>query len=219
MIKVNATNLPTLPLGDSDKVVVGEPVIAIGSPLGLSGTVTSGIISAFDRPVTAGGSGDTSFINAIQTDAAINPGNSGGPLVDGNGFAIGVNSAIATLGSGSVGSIGLGFAIPINAARRIAQEIIQTGTSSTPILGVMVDLNYDGPGARLSDITSGGPADQAGLVAGDIVLAINGRSISGSTELVVAIRANAPGVTIELRVRKANGAERNVSATLSRQVD
>lgn len=219
VVKVNATNLPTLPLGDSDKVVVGEPVIAIGSPLGLSGTVTSGIISAFDRPVTAGGSGATSFINAIQTDAAINPGNSGGPLVDGNGFAIGVNSAIATLGSGTVGSIGLGFAIPINAARRIAQEIIQTGTSSTPILGVMVDLNYDGSGARLSDVTSGGPADQAGLVAGDIVLAINGRSISGSTELVVAIRANAPGAIIELRIRKSNGVERNVSATLSRQVD
>ncbi|MFM1905686.1 MAG: hypothetical protein RIT32_482 [Actinomycetota bacterium] len=219
VIKVNATNLPTMPLGDSDKVVVGEPVIAIGSPLGLSGTVTSGIVSAFDRPVTAGGSGDTAFINAIQTDAAINPGNSGGPLVDSNGFAIGVNSAIATLGGSTTGSIGLGFAIPINAARRIAQEIIQTGTSSTPILGVMVDLNYSGPGARLSDITAGGPADVAGLEAGDLVLAINGRSINGSTELVVAIRANAPGETIELRIQKENGQQRTVQATLARQVD
>lgn len=219
VIKVNATNLPTMPLGDSDKVVVGEPVIAIGSPLGLSGTVTSGIVSAFDRPVTAGGSGDTAFINAIQTDAAINPGNSGGPLVDSNGFAIGVNSAIATLGGSTTGSIGLGFAIPINAARRIAQEIIQTGTSSTPILGVMVDLNYSGPGARLSDITAGGPADAAGLEAGDLVLTINGRSINGSTELVVAIRANAPGETIELRIQKENGQQRTVQATLARQVD
>lgn len=219
VIKVNATNLPTMPLGDSDKVVVGEPVIAIGSPLGLSGTVTSGIVSAFDRPVTAGGSGDTAFINAIQTDAAINPGNSGGPLVDSNGFAIGVNSAIATLGGSTTGSIGLGFAIPINAARRIAQELIQTGTSSTPILGVMVDLNYSGPGARLSDVTAGGPADAAGLEAGDLVLAINGRSINGSTELVVAIRANAPGETIELRIQKENGQQRTVQATLARQVD
>lgn len=219
VIKVNATNLPTMPLGDSEEIVVGESVIAIGSPLGLSGTVTSGIVSAFDRPVTAGGSGDTAFINAIQTDAAINPGNSGGPLVDSNGFAIGVNSAIATLGGSTTGSIGLGFAIPINAARRIAQEIIQTGTSSTPILGVMVDLNYDGPGARLTDITAGGPADQAGLESGDLVLAINGRAINGSTELVVAIRANAPGETIELRIQKENGQQRTVNATLSRQVD
>ena len=219
VIKVNATNLPTMPLGDSEKVVVGESVIAIGSPLGLSGTVTSGIISAFDRPVTAGGSGDTAFINAIQTDAAINPGNSGGPLVDSNGFAIGVNSAIATLGGSTTGSIGLGFAIPINAARRIAQEIIQTGTSSTPILGVMVDLSYDGPGARLSEVTAGGPAATAGIEAGDLVLAINGRSISGSTELVVAIRANAPGETIELRIQKQNGQQRTVRATLARQVD
>jgi len=219
VIKVNATNLPTLPLGDSDKVAVGEPVIAVGSPLGLSGTVTSGIVSAVDRPVTAGGSADTSFINAIQTDAAINPGNSGGPLVDGAGFAIGVNSAIATLGSSTTGSIGLGFAIPINAARRIAQEIIQTGTSSTPILGVLVDLSYDGPGARLTNVTAGGPAEQAGLEAGDLVLEINGRSINGSTELVVAIRSYAPGERIELKIQKSNGAQRTVSATLSRQVD
>lgn len=219
VIKINAQNLPTLPLGDSDKVVVGEQVIAIGAPLGLTGTVTSGIISAFNRPVTAGGSGDTAFINAIQTDAAINPGNSGGPLVDSNGFAIGVNSAIATLGVASSGSIGLGFAIPINAARRIAQEIIQTGTSSTPILGVMVDMSYDGPGALLTDVTPGGPADLAGIVAGDLVLSINGRSINGSTELVVAIRANVPGETIELRIQNAAGQQRTVSATLSRQVD
>jgi putative serine protease PepD len=219
VIKVNATNLPTLPLGDSDKVTVGEPVIAVGSPLGLSGTVTSGIVSAFDRPVTAGGSGDTSFINAIQTDAAINPGNSGGPLVNGAGFAIGVNSAIATLGGSTTGSIGLGFAIPINAARRIAQEIIQTGTSSTPILGVLVDLNYNGPGARLTNVTADGPAEQAGLEPGDLVLAINGRSINGSTELVVAIRSYAPGERIELTIQKSNGTQRTVSATLSRQVD
>ena len=219
VIKIDATNLPTLPLGDSDNVVVGEQVIAIGAPLGLTGTVTSGIISAFNRPVTAGGSGDTAFINAIQTDAAINPGNSGGPLVDSNGFAIGVNSAIATLGIGASGSIGLGFAIPINAARRIAQEIIQTGTSSTPILGVLVDTDYEGPGARLADVTPGGPAEEAGIEAGDLILAINGRNINGSTELVVAIRANAPGETIELRVQKSTGQQRTVTATLSRQVD
>jgi len=124
VIKVTRTGVPALQFGDSDKVQVGDSVIAIGSPLGLSGTVTSGIISAKNRAVTAGdGQSESSFINALQTDAAINPGNSGGPLVDKTGAVVGVNSAIATLGSSfgsQSGSIGLGFAIPINQARRTA---------------------------------------------------------------------------------------------------
>lgn len=220
VIKVEKTNLPTLGLGDSRAVVVGERVIAIGSPLGLSGTVTSGIVSALDRPVTAGDAQDTSFINAIQTDAAINPGNSGGPLVNSKGLVIGVNSAIATLGiSSQAGSIGLGFAIPINEARRIAEEIIQTGTSSTPILGVLVDLSYTGPGALLTEITKNGAASTAGIKAGEIILSVNGRIVNSSTELVVAIRANAPGDTVTLRVKGSDGKIRSVKAILDKQVE
>jgi len=141
VIKIATTGLTALQLGDSDKVAVGDSVIAIGSPLGLSGTVTLGIISAKDRAVTAGESGnDNSFINALQTDAAINPGNSGGALVDAQGRIIGVNSAIATLTSGGVsGSIGLGFSIPINEAKRVIDEIIATGKSTRPVMGVVFD--------------------------------------------------------------------------------
>ena len=142
MIKVNGvTGLKAAPLGRSSGVVVGDPVVAIGSPLGLTGTVTSGIVSALDRPVRAGGEGtDTNaVIDAIQTDAAINPGNSGGPLVDGGGKVIGINSAIATLGSaggGQTGSIGVGFSIPIDQARSIAEELIRTGKATHPVIGV-----------------------------------------------------------------------------------
>jgi putative serine protease PepD len=173
-----------------------------------------------DRPVTAGDAQDTSFINAIQTDAAINPGNSGGPLVNSKGLVIGVNSAIATLGiSSQAGSIGLGFAIPINEARRIAEEIIQTGTSSTPILGVLVDLSYTGPGALLTEITKNGAASTAGIKAGEIILSVNGRIVNSSTELVVAIRANAPGDTVTLRVKGSDGKIRSVKAILDKQVE
>ncbi len=148
VVKVDATDLPTVVIGDSDSVVVGDLAIAIGSPLELDGTVTAGIISALNRPVTAGGEGETAFINAIQTDAAINPGNSGGALVNAAGQVIGVNSAIATLGDGSgqSGSIGLGFAIPINQVKRIAEELINTGTSTKPIIGVTLDQTYQGAG-------------------------------------------------------------------------
>ncbi|MEY3074643.1 MAG: hypothetical protein RJB25_280, partial [Bacteroidota bacterium] len=177
VLKVNRTGLTALTFGDSDQVAVGDSVIAIGSPLGLSGTVTLGIVSAKDRAVTAGESaGDSSFINAIQTDAAINPGNSGGPLVNSAGAVIGVNSAIATLGSSSInsqsGSIGLGFAIPINQARKTAEQLIKNGKATYPVVGVSVDMQYAGDGARIADtsnaILPGGPAAKAGLRAGDL---------------------------------------------------
>ena len=147
---------PALPLGNSDSVVVGDPVLAIGSPLGLSGTVTSGIVSAKNRPVTAGGeraAATASYINAIQTDAAINPGNSGGPLVDLDGEVIGVNSAIATVGGslgGESGNIGVGFAIPINQARRTVEQLIDNGKAEFPIIGASLDGTYDGEGARIA---------------------------------------------------------------------
>ena len=219
VIKVDRSDLPVTTLGTSSDVKVGDTVIAIGSPLGLQGTVTSGIVSALDRPVTAGGgeSGETSFINAIQTDAAINPGNSGGPLVDGNGRVIGVNSAIASMGSaggGHAGSIGLGFAIPIDTAQRIASEIMETGSSQTPVVGIQVDPQYTGPGARVAEVTPGGPADQAGLQAGDMVTAIDGEPVGDSTSLVVAIRDNAVGDSVTLTVERA-GDTQDIPVTLS----
>ena len=208
VVKVDRTGLPTVPLGNSTDVKVGDAAIAIGAPLGLDGTVTSGIISAVDRPVTAGGdaSTDTSFINAIQTDAAINPGNSGGPLLNGNGAVIGVNSAIASLAAGvngEAGNIGLGFAIPINSAKRIAEELIATGKSRTPLIGVKLDMAFAGPGAKVQSVTSGSPADKAGLRTDDIIVEVNGRSIDDATELVVEIRNHAPGEKITVGYTRA----------------
>jgi putative serine protease PepD len=218
VVKVDATGLTASALGNSDGVVVGDTAVAIGSPLGLEGTVTSGIISSLNRPVTAGGSGESSYINAIQTDAAINPGNSGGPLVNAKGQVIGVNSAIASLGQTSTGqqqgSIGLGFAIPINQAKRVAEEIISTGKSSHPIIGVSVDLTYNGPGALVKKVNPGGPSDKAGIKAGDIIVKVDGRAVADSTEMVVAIRTHAPGDTITITVKDDSGT-RDVQVTLA----
>jgi len=207
VLKIDVTDSPALQLGNSDTIQVGDSVIAIGSPLGLAGTVTSGIISAKDRPVTSGGgTGQNSFINALQTDAAINPGNSGGPLVDANGAVIGVNSAIASLGSNFAsqsGSIGLGFAIPINQAKKTAEQIIKTGKATYPIMGISVDTTFSGTGARIttlgSGILAGGPAAKAGLRAGDIIIELDGKSIANSDELVVAIRSHNVGDRVTVK--------------------
>ena len=201
VLRIDRGNLPVAALGDSDDVVVGDATIAIGSPLGLTGTVTSGIVSALNRPVTAGDATDVSFISAIQTDAAINPGNSGGPLVNSRGEVIGINSAIATTGSsvsGQSGSIGLGFAIPINQARRVATELIETGSSSYPVIGVQLDMSYEGQGALVQSVVEGGPASETELTAGDVITAIDGVKVSDGTELVVRIRAKNPGDVVEL---------------------
>ena len=222
VVKIAATNLPALQFGDSDKIQVGDSVIAVGSPLGLSGTVTSGIISAKNRAVSAGGSsGESSFINALQTDAAINPGNSGGPLVDSTGAVIGVNSAIASLGSsigGQSGSIGLGFAIPINQARKTANQLIKTGKATYPIIGISLDLNYSQGGAKISNtptgIHSGGPAEAAGLQAGDIITKFDGKAINGPDELVVAVRAKSVGDRVRLTYLR-NGTSHEVTVTLA----
>ena len=218
VVKVDAAGLTASTLGNSSGVVVGDAVIAIGSPLGLEGTVTAGIISSLNRPVQAGGSGESSYINAIQTDAAINPGNSGGPLVDARGQVIGVNSAIASLGQAATGqqsgSIGLGFAIPINQAKRVAEEIISTGKSSHPIIGVSVDLTYAGPGALVKKVNPGGPSDKAGIKAGEIIVKVDGRTVADSTEMVVAIRTHAPGDTITITVKDGSGT-RDVQVTLA----
>ena len=212
VLKILATGLPALQFGDSDKVAVGDSVIAIGSPLGLSGTVTLGIISAKDRAVTAGGSaGESSFINALQTDAAINPGNSGGPLIDTTGAVIGVNSAIATL-SGSLnsqaGSIGLGFAIPINQARKTANQLITTGKASYPVMGISIDMNFAGPGAKVTTadgaIVPGGPAQRAGIKPGDLIIEFGGKAINNPDELIVAIRARNIGERVEVKFKRGS---------------
>jgi putative serine protease PepD len=213
VVKVDRRGLPAVVLGDSAAVRVGDIAIAIGAPLGLDGTVTSGIISALDRPVTAG-EADDAYINAIQTDAAINPGNSGGPLLNGAGAVIGVNSAIASLATGGEpGNIGLGFSIPSNSAKRIADELIATGKSRTPLMGVQLDMAYADGGARVETVTSGSGADAAGLRIGDVIISVNDRSIDDATELVVSIRSYAPGETIKIGFSR-DGQDRSVDLVL-----
>jgi len=215
VIKVAATGLPALTLGDSESLVVGDTVVAVGAPLGLQGTVTTGIISALNRPVTAGGQGEMSFINAIQTDAAINPGNSGGPLVDANAHVIGVNSAIASLGasaSGQSGSIGLGFAIPINQAKRIVEELIATGKSSVPIVGVQLNMQSTLRGGDVVSVEPGGPADKAGLKAGALVVSVDGRVIHDSTEFIVTVRSHSPGDKVKLKLQTGETIEVTLGA-------
>ena len=158
VIEADTGSRPSLALGDSDQVVVGDPVIAIGAPLGLQGTVTTGIVSAVNRPVSAGvqnRNDPATYINAIQTDAAINPGNSGGPLVDIQGRVIGINSAIAQapgpFGSGAAGNIGLGFAIPSNQAGRTAEALIAKGVAEYPVIGVSLTSDYQGEGVKVAE--------------------------------------------------------------------
>ena len=223
VIKVDRQGLAPLVLGDSDDVVVGDPVVAVGAPLGLQGTVTTGIVSALNRPVSAGSAAETAFINAIQTDAAINPGNSGGPLVDANGEVIGINSAIAQRPgvTAASGSIGLGFAIPSNQARRTAEELIETGRATYPVIGVLLDQRYTGEGVQVSTepqngsppVTPGGPAEAAGIQPGDVIVAIDGRPVTEADELIVAIRAKAPGDAVTLTIR-ADGGDREVRVVL-----
>ena len=199
-----AKSLTPAAIGSADQMRVGDTVVAIGSPLGLSATVTSGIVSAVHRPVTTGDGDDSSFINAIQTDAAINPGNSGGPLVDLQGQVIGVNSAIASLGAtdgnDESGNIGVGFAIPIEQVQVTADQILKTGRARYPIIGASVRGTEAGNGAVIRSVQSGSPAARAGLRAGDRVTAVDGSTTDGSAELVVAIRAHVPGDRITLTV-------------------
>ena len=201
VLKIQARGLPVVELGNSDGVVVGDTVIAIGSPLGLQSTVTSGIISALDRPVTTGdNNSELSFIEAIQTDAAINPGNSGGPLIDAKGRVIGVNSAIATNTSNKseAGSIGLGFAIPVNLVARVAQEIIDTGEATVPVMGIKLNIQSAVEGAVVVDVTKNGPAAKAGVKKGDIIVKADGRVIHNDAELVIVIRSKNPGDVVEV---------------------
>jgi putative serine protease PepD len=181
-------------------------------------------VSALNRPVSAGSEQETAFINAIQTDAAINPGNSGGPLVNAAGEVVGINSAIAQPPgalSAAGGSIGLGFAITSNQARRTAEQLIETGAATYPIIGVLLDQAYTGEGVQVATeqrgdtppVTPRGPADRAGIRRGDVIVAIDGRPVTEPDELIVAIRAKTPGETIVLRVRTGSE-ERDVRVVL-----
>ena len=219
VLKVDKPGLVAASLGESDDVQVGDPVVAIGSPLGLAGTVTSGIVSALHRPVRLSGEGsDTNaVINAIQTDASINPGNSGGALVDASGAVIGINSAIASLGGTGTqgGSIGLGFAIPIDTVRGIAEQLIATGKAVHASLGLNTRSVTDGQrdGALVLNVEPGSPAAAAGVEEQDVVIAVDGDAVDSSEELAVAVDEHRPGDTITLEVVR-DGSSREVKATL-----
>lgn len=207
------SGLTPIALGSSGDLRVGQDVVAIGSPLGLEGTVTVGIVSALNRPVAAGGDSrnQNTVLDAIQTDAAINPGNSGGALVNMNGELVGVNSAIATLGGDSAesqsGSIGLGFAIPVDQAKRIADELVQTGTASHASLGVQVGNDASVDGAKIVEVTEGGAAAAAGLPSGVVVTKVDGRVINSADALVAAVRSKAPGTKVTLTYQGSGGPE------------
>ncbi len=228
VIQVDRTDLAPLVLGDSSAMLVGDPVIAVGSPLGLDSTVTTGIVSAFDRPVTTGEAGSTpAYIAAIQTDAAINPGNSGGPLLNMSGEVIGINSAIAALPGATsatgAGSVGLGFAIPSNQARRVAEQLIADGKATVPAIGAQLDSSYSGRGVRVADssqlpnnspgVVVGSPADEAGVREGDIIVAIDGSPVADASTAIVRIRSHAPGDEVIFTLYRA-GKETEVTVTL-----
>jgi putative serine protease PepD len=215
VLRVNRGNLPTVTVGDSSRISVGESVVAIGSPLGLASTVTSGIVSALNRPVTTGTFGSESFVNAIQTDAAINPGNSGGALLDSQGRIIGVNSAIATLSAGGAsGSIGLGFSIPINEAKRVVDELVATGKSTRPVLGVFFDTTFTGTGAKIGRLSPNEGAEKAGIPAGSIITAIDGVKIADQVGAIVKIRSYAPGSIVTVTVELPTGGSQSFKVTL-----
>ena len=217
-------NLPVVQFGNSNDLRVGQQVVAVGSPLGLSATVTSGIVSALNRPVRASqGGGESSLMDGIQTDAAINPGNSGGPLVDMNGNLIGMNSAIASLsqssfgGESSGGSIGLGFSIPSNFAKRVADQLIRNGEATQPMLGVQVSIAQAiTGGAVVAAVEPGSPAEQAGLKRGDVITRLNDRLIDSADALIAATRSQDFGQTVTLQVeRQGEGEPIPVEVTLS----
>jgi putative serine protease PepD len=216
----NVSGLTPISIGSSKDLKVGQNVVAIGSPLGLQGTVTTGIISSLARPVATGDeqTGQHSVMSAIQTDAAINPGNSGGALVDMNGNLIGVNSAIASMGGGSggaqPGSIGLGFAIPVDQAKRIADELIATGTVKHASLGVQLSDDQSGRGATIAGLADGGPAATAGLPNGVVITKVDDTVIDGPEALIAAVRSRAPGDNVTLTYEDPSGATQSVRVTL-----
>jgi putative serine protease PepD len=217
VLRVGVVNPVVARIGSSAGLAVGDGVLAIGSPLGLAGTVTEGIVSAVDRPVRLDDSGGApAVIDAVQTDAAINPGNSGGPLVDATGAVVGINTAISSLGAGETGSIGLGFAIPIDDARVIAEELIRTGAMRHAELGVNARSVEDdtSSGAQVENVQGGGPAEAAGILVGDVIVVLGERTIAGADELEVAVREYEPGSTVPVQLVR-EGRPLTVSVVLS----
>ena len=216
------SGLTPISLGSSANLRVGQPVMAVGSPLGLEGTVTTGIVSSLNRPVsTTGETGNqNTVLDAIQTDAAINPGNSGGALVNMSGQLVGVNSAIATLGGDSPdaqsGSIGLGFAIPVDQAKRIADELIKSGTASHASLGVQVTNDKGTPGAKVVEVVPNGAAAAAGLPGGVVVTKVDDRTVNSADALVAAVRSKAPGDKVTLTYKDPSGDSKTVQVTLGK---
>ncbi|WP_180686073.1 S1C family serine protease [Streptomyces gossypiisoli] len=231
-LKNAPSGLKPLPLGDSDKVAVGDATIAIGAPFGLSDTVTTGIISAKNRPVASsdGTGSQASYMSALQTDASINPGNSGGPLLDAKGNVIGINSAIQSssnggFGTGQSGSIGLGFAIPINQAKYVAQELIKTGKPVYAKIGASVSLEDTSDGAKITDrgaggtdpVEAGGPADKAGLKPGDVITKLDDTVIDSGPTLIGEIWTHKPGDRVTITYER-DGKTNTVEVTLGSRV-
>lgn len=212
------SGLTPITLGSSANLRVGQQVVAVGSPLGLQGTVTTGVVSALNRPVQAGQFGQDTDFDAIQTDAPINPGNSGGALVDMSGRLIGLNSAIATLGGDQFnresGSIGLGFAIPVDQAKRIADQLIATGAATHAVLGVQTVNAPSGDGAEIVAVMPGSPAAAAQLPRGAVVTKLDDQLITSSTGLAAAVRSRTPGDTVTLTYLDGSGATRSARLTL-----
>lgn len=215
------SDLVAATLGDSDSLRVGQPVMAVGNPLGLAGTVTTGIVSALDRPTVTRSGTEAVVTNAIQVDAAVNPGNSGGPLFDAAGRVVGINSSIATLsGSAASGSIGLGFAIPVNLARQVAQQLLETGHASHAFLGVTLadgTASVDGvarQGAVVGEVVPGSPAETAGIKPGDTITAIDGKPVASSEALTGYVRARAVGQESTLSVVR-DGAVHEIKVKLT----
>ena len=228
VVKVQSAGLKAATFASSAKLQVGQTVVAMGAPLGLSNTVTSGIVSALARPVSTGSGNDGAVFNAVQTDAAINPGNSGGPLVDLNGHVVGVNSAIAGTGDSSSGTqsgnIGIGFAIPSDEAQRIAGELITNGKATHAVLGITVNGNQQqqgptsGSGATVGTVQSGSPAESAGIKTGDVITKIGDQRIDDSIGAIAATRSFAPGTTVPVTI-SSGGQERTVQVTLGSATD
>ncbi|WP_308222390.1 trypsin-like peptidase domain-containing protein [Frankia sp. AgB32] len=237
VVKINASGLTAATFGNSDSLNIGELVVAVGSPLGLNGTVTSGIVSALHRPVRTGDATvqdqQNTVLDAIQTDAPINPGNSGGPLVNSRGEIIGVNSAIATVGGGGSspfggtqqsGNIGVGFAIPGDYAESVATQLITSGKATHPYLGVSASTANEnarstassGTGAQIRSMVSGGPAESAGLRAGDVITKLGDRAVNDVDSLIAAVRSHAIGDEVEVTYTR-NGQTSTVKARLALQ--
>jgi putative serine protease PepD len=224
-------DLTPLSIGASEDLFVGDPVMALGNPLGLADTVTTGIVSALNRPVSTENIGDVSeqevamtITNAIQTDAAINPGNSGGPLVNGNGEVVGINSSAATLSDptsseAQSGSIGIGFAITVEQATTIADQLIESGEAKHPLLGVTMinsTVSVDGinrGSARVTDVESGSPADAAGFQTDDEIIAVDDEPVNSGVNLQALVRSSTPGEPVEFTVIRG-GQEEKLSAML-----